>query len=370
MAFMTSDVGLDAFAHVDIAEMEKVGSRPGRLNVLVQFAPRGTNPPRRYVIHEGRREAVWTTRRARRNPGRPGVLSDFLEWAVETHPAERYALILWGHAYGLGFGRARDNALTLYELADVLKGFKARIGRKLDILGFDACAMGKLETAYQFKDTASYLVASQTAIPLSGWPYQQILDVIAQRASMGARACAAAMVKAFVESYRPPAVTLTATDLSAGPAVAHALDRVARAVKAVARRPADEARVLRAFRSATAGAESSLVDVVDLCRRLSLLKIPELSGAVATLRTVVRAAVVRHGSMDFSAVDAPPLAGMNGGGVYAPPAVDRQEWDDVEIREVDYRRLGLMRNSAWADVMYSVSGYSKQRSRGSRTPRA
>ncbi|MGE0393041.1 MAG: clostripain-related cysteine peptidase [Vicinamibacterales bacterium] len=370
MVFMTSDVGLDASAYVDIGEMQKVGTHPGHLNVLVQFAARGTRPPKRYVVHEGRLEDVWTTRRARRNPGRPGVLADFLEWAVETHPAERYAVILWGHAYGLGFGRARDNALTLYELASVLHGFKALTGRKLDILGFDACAMGKLETAYQFNDTASYLVASQTAIPLTGWPYHRILEAIEQNVTMGARECASAMVEAFVESYRPPAVTLTATDLATGPAVATALDELARALKRVMGRPADGPRVRLAFKAATSGSEASLVDVIDLCNRLARLRIPDLAGPVAALRKVMAGAIVRHGSMDFTDVKAPPVKGLNGGGVYAPPAVNRGEWDEVEIREADYRRLKLMRNSAWADVMYSVSGYSTKRARSSRTPRA
>jgi hypothetical protein len=45
-------------------------------------------------------------------------------------------LVLWGHSYGLGFGRDHGDALTMPELARALKTKKK--GYAIDILGANA----------------------------------------------------------------------------------------------------------------------------------------------------------------------------------------------------------------------------------------
>ena len=34
----------------------------------------------------------------------PRTLSDFIRWGVETCPAKKYVLVLWGHGNGAGSG--------------------------------------------------------------------------------------------------------------------------------------------------------------------------------------------------------------------------------------------------------------------------
>ena len=55
--------------------------------------------------------------------GKPATLTEFLSWSLQWYPAEHYFLVLWGHAYGLGFGRDHDDPLTLDELKIALSAF-------------------------------------------------------------------------------------------------------------------------------------------------------------------------------------------------------------------------------------------------------
>jgi hypothetical protein len=63
----------------------------------------------------------------------------------------------------------------------ILRGFKSSIESdksqpgKFELLGFHSCSMSGLEIAYELKDTARYLLASQGPAYVGSWPYRQIL---------------------------------------------------------------------------------------------------------------------------------------------------------------------------------------------------
>ena len=72
-------------------------------------------------------------------------------------------------------------ALTLIKLNSILvSALKDKNGKiqKLDLLGFDGCLMGMLEAAYELKDVAKVMVASEGNIPASGWSYETVLAPI------------------------------------------------------------------------------------------------------------------------------------------------------------------------------------------------
>ena len=84
------------------------------------------------------------------------------------------ALILWDHGYGAldGFGKDEHWAgdrLTLTELGQSLKlGLN---GKKLALLGFDACMMACVESAIAAAPYAEYMVSSQDTEAEDGWDY-------------------------------------------------------------------------------------------------------------------------------------------------------------------------------------------------------
>jgi hypothetical protein len=91
-----------------------------------------------------------------------------------------YCLVLWGHNFGLGFGRDHDDALTLKELAAALAEARDKQfgGERLQLLATNSCTMAYIEAAFELRESAEYLVASQVFMPPKGFPYSSIIRSI------------------------------------------------------------------------------------------------------------------------------------------------------------------------------------------------
>lgn len=102
----------------------------------------------------------------------PDTLADFIQWSAKCYPADRYMLVLWNHGGGaaLGFGIDEYHEDEMLELSEIGKALDES-NVKFDIVGFDACLMGTLETAYMLEPYADYLVASEEVEPGTGWYY-------------------------------------------------------------------------------------------------------------------------------------------------------------------------------------------------------
>ena len=115
----------------------------------------------------------------------PNTLTDFIKWSASNYPADRYELVLWNHGGGtaLGFGYDEmypDDMLSLSQIGNALSDS----GIKFDIVGFDACLMGTIETAYMLEPYADYLVASEEYEPGTGWYYSEWLKNLSDNTSM------------------------------------------------------------------------------------------------------------------------------------------------------------------------------------------
>jgi len=74
------------------------------------------------------------------------------------------------------------------ELSKVMAHTKALLGKKVDIVGFDSCYMAMLELAYELKDSACYLLASQECEEKDGWNYHEVMKALSYtEASLAAR---------------------------------------------------------------------------------------------------------------------------------------------------------------------------------------
>ncbi|MCD6488404.1 MAG: hypothetical protein J7K21_04185 [Desulfurococcales archaeon] len=102
------------------------------------------------------------------NTGDPDTLKSFIEFVVGNYPAEHYMLIIWDHGGGPGGAAwdysSDDDYLTLKEIREAVE----EAGVHLDIIGFDACLMATIDAAYEFRNVADYLVASEETEPGHG----------------------------------------------------------------------------------------------------------------------------------------------------------------------------------------------------------
>jgi hypothetical protein len=111
-------------------------------------------------------------------------LRHFLDFSREQYPADKYMLFLVGH--GLVVGRDAflpdDNpgtGISLVELENILRSFSREVGKDaLELVGMHSCSMSAVEVAYQLKDTARYMMASEGLSFVGAWPYRQMLQKI------------------------------------------------------------------------------------------------------------------------------------------------------------------------------------------------
>lgn len=115
-------------------------------------------------------------------------LNDFLEFCSANYPARHYMLFILGHGIIVGNDifladehvDKGGNSLTLKKLGEILNYFKGLIQDKdphsaLELISFHSCSLSGLEVAYELKDSAKYMLASQGPAFVASWPYLHIL---------------------------------------------------------------------------------------------------------------------------------------------------------------------------------------------------
>ena len=127
--------------------------------------------------------------KAELNAARADVLQDFLRFGQQGCPADRYIVTFYGHAYGpMGLffdadARQRSaNTLRLNDLASSIEGIEG----KAAVVIFRDCFMNTLETAYQLRRAAEFMLASQSVVPVAGvWPWLQFMTALMPSAVSG-----------------------------------------------------------------------------------------------------------------------------------------------------------------------------------------
>lgn len=116
-----------------------------------------------------------------------------LNYAREHSQVNSYYLVMWSHGSGwlpdfndryknapkFAFGIDNMNGTTsdsgpqmdISDLADVCEEFG-----QLDVILFDACFMQNIETAYELRHSARYIVGSPAEIPAEGAPYNLLMQ--------------------------------------------------------------------------------------------------------------------------------------------------------------------------------------------------
>jgi len=222
--FLNADNNLESYGWTDIDEMETAGSTP-YVNIVTLF-DRYTGPGEILYIKPGEYEVIedwgetdmadWTT------------LRDFGIWMVDNYPARHYAFIIWNHGSGWrapeihplmkGFsndshGSTGEIRISNGEYASAMQGIVDHLGRKLDIIGFDACLMGMWEVAEASAPFADYFIGSSENIPVDGWAYHGFLPELIIDHTMTAENLSVEIIDSYYNESTNDS-TLSVTDLS------------------------------------------------------------------------------------------------------------------------------------------------------------
>jgi hypothetical protein len=342
LAYLAGDNNLDSAGVEDMAEMAAVGSTPN-VDVVVQFDRAGKKAvTARYHVSKGggcvEKDRVMVLPET--NTGDPQVLIDFIAWGIQNYPAQHYLLVVWNHGSGwsednvyrhtkltrralpqptilthgplrsalfsttleemagsgAGVGIAYDDAnrdfLDNAELKKCLQAAYAQTGgRKVDVLGFDACLMNMVEVVYQLKDTVAITVGSEETEPGAGWPYGLILDALAKKPSLTPVQLGQTIVQKYYQSYldTSEAVTQSALNLARIDGLAAAVDKLADALLANLTTDVKKA-IAKVLRACQRFYYPDYLDLYDLARLLKdYTTVPAIKtaaqGVMSALRT-------------------------------------------------------------------------------------
>lgn len=427
---------LDSLAVQDLLEMEAgLSGKPptdGDVEVFVQIRRRWPGVPQRYRIRPRLQDAGEQATSV--EPGLATIvegpdpsakeggelvgpelvdmgtrraLADFLKAGLRIE-ADHYCLVLWGHAFGLGFGRDHNNPLTLSELRLALTD----CDRKLDVLATNACTMSYIEAAVELHERVTYLVASQMFVPLTGLPYRSILTTIGADTTPAAlsRTIVDHYVREFASSPSGEPVAMSVLELAQTPRLGQLLNDVARNTIAVmGEGPTTNfdrlAQVRDAFLANPAGDVRPVLDLASLASELTELcaewvesgadagtvpsprvraqaqtsdrddkpgdaAISKLSGSADALRDAVAPPEQRDGNEDqmrdnesasgpavVHAGSTRDLEDLHGVGVFAPFVVDRTLLKELELDDKDgrkaYEKLRIFSgDNTWVSLVY------------------
>jgi len=204
IVYMDADNDLSENALDDLNEMECIGSIPGVLNVIA-FADFLDDLAKIYYIDKDDNSTIVTSTEltdtglpTEPNMGNPANLATFIDYSIENFPADNYFLIFWNHGGGFrGFGNdnSHNDSLTLSEIASVIST------RNVDIVGFDACLMGIIEVAHEFKDNVNVFVGSEGIDPMDGWPYDIFFQNLMVNPTPTPNELATQLISDYITSY-------------------------------------------------------------------------------------------------------------------------------------------------------------------------
>jgi alpha-tubulin suppressor-like RCC1 family protein len=203
MLYLAGDNDLSSFLDNISRALEKLPSSPA-LNVVIFFDGQENNDT--YVwstgdgaLHRHRLEE------ADNSSGNPGTLTNFIEWARANFPAQHYYLSIANHGRatsGIGWdlqngaASSQPDGLDPVELQAAIAAATRQGAWKFDIIHFDACLMALYEMAYQVKDFADYMIASQN-LTAAFYPYDDYARVVIDDPGIAP----AALAKRIAEIY-------------------------------------------------------------------------------------------------------------------------------------------------------------------------
>jgi hypothetical protein len=134
-------------------------------------------------------------------------LADFLVWGMKKYPAERTMVVLADHGGGFLGAFTSDASASGHsimkpdQIASAFKIAETATGQKPDVVDMVACLMGSSEVAYQMKDRAKYLLASEEIGTTASFDYGPIIAGIDAASEKGKPMSPKALAKSIVHHY-------------------------------------------------------------------------------------------------------------------------------------------------------------------------
>ena len=208
--YMVADNDLDYYGVENVIDMQKGLSDTSYGHIIVYLDRASTSNPSHPCLYDIKHDTVQsiTSKIIRVYPEQnscdagvfENVFSD-AESYCKMFGSDITRLVFWSHGTGWlpqnaltpiakSFGQDSDEEMDIISLSEVLNK------RHFEYILMDACFMGSLETAFQMRKCADYLILSPSEVLSRGFPYDKIAQYLVE-----AENCAEEICKSFYDCY-------------------------------------------------------------------------------------------------------------------------------------------------------------------------
>jgi hypothetical protein len=349
------------------------------------------------------------------NMGSGVTLRNFVDWAMKKYPAKRYMLEIWNHGQGWRFFRAVEPAVTgldlnhfrdfrMSQLAEETARRSRALGRMatgvaeqatfavqaipvnltipstvryvssddtsndflynremqdsiagldLDVVGFDACLMAMIETAYALRGVAKIMVGSEELEPGAGWNYADWLATLVANPEMNGRDLGKVLVESYRKTYSgsDESTTLSAVDLKKVEPLAAKVDDFADALSALNQNAFGGILTARAACAEYApGYGLHGIDLANFAARAAGVVGVNVGPTAAAVQAAVKDAIVAN----YAGEDRKSEFGSTGLAIYFPEKKAYFQADpdrDGYIKTNTHYPVEFVQNRKWADFL-------------------
>ena len=308
LIYMAANNDLYPYAIRNIRETAK--NTPENVYIIIQTAEPGSKKTKRYLVEKNKATLLNPNETLKLDSGKEETLTDFILWSTKHYPSEHILLDLWDHgtgcididyrksinpaelfkmnpqsmlleldrtrgylslfeqSRGVCFDETYGTFLTNEKLELSLSKATKELGKKIDIVGFDACLMSMFEIGDILEPFVDYMVASQEVELGAGWRYDLILNAFKDN-HMSPKDLAIEITKVYKIAYYNITndYTLSAIDLSKIKLLKNEIDSFAKLlIRCLKEYPSSEIKKeLRLIKTNNCFDEPTFIDLKSLC---------------------------------------------------------------------------------------------------------
>ncbi|MEN3015503.1 MAG: clostripain-related cysteine peptidase [bacterium] len=357
IVYAAGDNDLSSYLFEDIDELETVGSdKNTHIISILDQGKYGTQfkGARIFYLQKdkqlGKINSPVIQNLSQINLADPKTMGKLIGELMSKYPSTHVAVILSDHGSGWQ-GAIEDDFpkksfMTLQQIKEALSTALEIAGRKIDVLGWDACLMAMAEVGYELKDFAKYMVASEQLEGADGWPYSRIFastlkhiistlqKEIQTNIEHQPKDLAETIVKE-AQNFSHSIKTLSAVDLEKAQLVATKLDELA---KEIINDPSSFSQIIRAMRRT----ERFYQNFRDLGHFAQLIQTLNVNPNIKTKAQELEQALKEYVIKEFHTDDHP-----NATGVSIEMPVNSKPTSD-------YLKTSLAQNTSWDEMLTAM----------------
>ena len=205
LMYMSAENDLSGDAEANINDMLTGSVSIGANDALIVYVDKSdkNNKPYMMRIKNGKKTDK-VTLKSDDCSADPRVMAKILSYTSSTYPAKEYGIVLWGHASGwviedsltitaakapkkkaYGYDSGTDSQtgafwMNMYTLAKTLNSW----GKPLKFIMADCCQFQCIESAYELRKSADYIIGSPAEIPGKGAPYDKMVPCLFDKSEL------------------------------------------------------------------------------------------------------------------------------------------------------------------------------------------